>query len=119
MWKGKVCEEFHGLRLRWHGGHLKEHLLDTYLVDVLKGGSKLRIIARLRDRSISLKVEHHATLAKVSIHSVSLQELQDTSFLVFMRVDESNAKSKTKGFKFLSTCISNIINKCVSTLSRK
>ncbi len=98
---------------------LKNTFLDTYLVDVLKGGSKLRIIARLRDRSISLKVEHHATLAKVSIHLVSIQELQDTSFLIFMRVDESSAKSKAKGAKFLSTCISNIIKKCVSTPSRK
>ncbi len=47
---------------------------------------------------------------------VSLQELQDTSFFIFMRVDESSAKSKAKGAKFLSTYISNIINKILDVL---
>ncbi len=32
--------------------------LDVYHVDVLKGGSKLRVIVRLTNRSISLKVEY-------------------------------------------------------------
>jgi hypothetical protein len=32
--------------------------LDIYHVDVLKGSSKLRVIARLTNRSISLKVEY-------------------------------------------------------------
>jgi hypothetical protein len=43
-------------------------------------GSKLRVIARLVDRSVSLEVEYQVNLAKVHIHLVSLQELQKTSF---------------------------------------
>jgi hypothetical protein len=46
----------------------------------------------------------------------SLQELQETSFLIVMHVDESNAKSKAKGAKSLPTCISDTINKFLDIL---
>jgi hypothetical protein len=65
----------------------------------LREGSKLRVIARLVDRFISLEVEYQVNLAKVSIHLVSLQELQETSFLIPMFVDEFNTKFKAKGAK--------------------
>ncbi len=81
---------------------LRNTYLDTYHVDVLKGGSKLIIIPRLVDRSISLNVKYQASLIKVGIHLVSLQQLQEKSFLILMRVDESTTKSKTKGAKSLA-----------------
>jgi hypothetical protein len=37
---------------------LKNTFLDVYCVNVLKGGSKLRVIARLTNRFVSLKVEY-------------------------------------------------------------
>jgi hypothetical protein len=48
---------------------------NTYHVDVLKGSSKLRIIAGLTNRFLSLKVEYQATLVKVGIRVISLQKL--------------------------------------------
>jgi hypothetical protein len=114
--KAKFAKNFMVYALDGMEAILRNTFLDIYLVNVLKGRSKLRIIVRLRNMSISLKVEHHATLAKINIHLVSLQELQDTSFLIFMRVDESSAKSKAKGAKFSSTCISNTINKFLDIL---
>jgi hypothetical protein len=54
--------------------------LDAYHVDVLRGGFKLKVFAKLTNRSINLEVEYHASLVKVNIHLVSLQELQETSF---------------------------------------
>ncbi len=49
--------------------------LNAYHVNVLRGSFKLRIIVRLTNRFVSLKVEYRANLAKVGIHVVSLQEL--------------------------------------------
>jgi hypothetical protein len=53
----------------------------------------------------------------MGIHLISLQELQETSFLILMCVDESNVKSKAKGAKFWPTCISNTINKFLDILT--
>ncbi len=114
--KAKFAKNFMVYTLDGMEAILRNTFLNNYLVDVLKGGSKFKIIARLRDRSISLKVEHHVSLVKISIHLVSLQELLDTSFFILMCVDESSAKSKAKGAKFLSTCISNTINKFLDVL---
>jgi hypothetical protein len=49
--------------------------LNVYCVYVLRGSFKLKVIARLVDRSNSLKVGYQTSLAKVGIHLVSLQEL--------------------------------------------
>ncbi len=49
---------------------------------------------------------------------VSLQKLQETSFLI-MHVDESSAKSKAKGVKLWPIYISNIINKFLDILMDK
>jgi hypothetical protein len=46
--------------------------LNAYHVDILREGPKLRVIIRLIDRSINLKVEYHVSLTKVSVHLVSL-----------------------------------------------
>jgi hypothetical protein len=54
---------------------LRNPFLDVYHVDILKGGLKLKVITRIVDRSINLKVKYHVSLAKVGIHLVSLQEL--------------------------------------------
>jgi hypothetical protein len=66
----------------------------------LRGSPKLRVIARLTNRFVNLKVEYQASLAKVSIHVISLQKLSKFSFLIFLCADESIAKSKAKGAKF-------------------
>jgi hypothetical protein len=47
--------------------------LDTYRVNVLGKGSKLRVIIRLANRYVSLEVEYQTSLAKVGIHLISLQ----------------------------------------------
>jgi hypothetical protein len=61
--------------------------LNAYHIDVLKGISKFKIIIRLVDKLVSLKVEYQTSLVKISIHLVSLQELQHTSLLIFMHVE--------------------------------
>ncbi len=71
--------------------------MHIYRVDILREGFKLRVIARLVDRSISLEVKYQNNLAKISIHLVSLQKSQATSFLILMCMDEFNAKTKLKG----------------------
>jgi hypothetical protein len=85
----------------------------------LRGSFKLRVIFRLADRFVSLEVEYHVSLTKVGIHLVSLQELQETSFLIFMHVNESSAKSKIKRVKSWPPYISNIINKFLDILVDK
>jgi hypothetical protein len=82
----------------------------------LKKGCKLRLIAKLTNRSVSLKVEYHVSLVKVSIHLVSLQEFQETSFLIVIHVDEYSAKFKTKKVKSWPTYISNIIHNFLDIL---
>ncbi len=69
---------------------LRNIFLNAYRVHVLRRGSKLRVIVRLTYRSISLEVEYQASLIKVGLHLISLQELQETSFLILMCVDEFN-----------------------------
>ncbi len=100
--KAKLEENFIVYALDDIDAFLGNTFLDAYHVDVLKGGSKLIIIARLVDRSINLNVKYQASLIKVGIHLVSLQQLQETSFLILMRVDESTTMSKTKGAKSLA-----------------
>jgi len=48
---------------------------NVYCVDVFKGSSRLKVIARLVYRYTSLKVGYQASLAKLGIHLVSLQKL--------------------------------------------
>jgi hypothetical protein len=93
--------------------------LDAYHVNVLRGGSKLRIIVRLTDRFVILEVEYQVSLTKVGIHLVSLQKLQETLFLILMHVDEFNAKSKAKWAKFWPTFISNITNNFLDILTNE
>ncbi len=54
---------------------LRNTFLNTCHVDILRGGSKLRVIAKLANRFVNLEVEYHTSLVKVSIHLVSLHEL--------------------------------------------
>jgi len=61
--------------------------LNAYHIDVLKGISKFKIIIRLVDKLVSLKIEYQTSLVKISIHLVSLQELQHISLLIFMHVE--------------------------------
>ncbi len=75
----------------------------------MKRGSKFRII-------VNLKLEYYVSLAKVGIHLVFLQKLQETSILILMSVDESSAKSQAKGPKSWPICISNTINKFLDIL---
>jgi len=83
----------------------------------LRSSSKLKIITRLVDKSNSLKIEYRASLTKVGIHLVSLQELQKISFSIFMWVDDFNTKEKAKGALPWPTFISNIINKFLDVLT--
>jgi hypothetical protein len=101
------------------GAILGNTFLNIYRVNVLKRGSKLKVITRLTNRYVSLKVEYQTNLAKVSIQVISLQELQEISFLILMHVDECNTKVKTKRVKSWSTCISNTINKVSNVLMNK
>ncbi len=54
---------------------LRNIFVNTYHVDVLRGSFKLRVIVRLTNRFVSLKVEYQASLAKVGIHVISLPKL--------------------------------------------
>jgi len=54
--KAKFAKNFMVYALDGMEAILKNTFLNTYLVDVLKRDSKFKIILRLRDRSISLKV---------------------------------------------------------------
>jgi hypothetical protein len=91
--------ENHGLHLGWHWSHLRAHIFKHKLCRCFKRKLEVKIIIRLANRFINLKIECQANLTKVSIHLVSLQKLQETSFLVLMCVDESNAKFKAKTLK--------------------
>jgi hypothetical protein len=115
--KVKFAENFMVCVLDGIEAIIENNFLDIYCVNVLRGDSKLKVVARLIDRSISLEVEYQASLTKVVIHLVSLQELQETSFLIDMCVDEANAKSKAKGAKFWPTCISNTIYNFLDVLT--
>jgi hypothetical protein len=44
---------------------LRNTFLNVYCVHVLKGGFKLRVIARLTNRFVGLKVEYQTNLTKV------------------------------------------------------
>jgi len=57
MQQGEIHIKLHYLYLKWHGGHLKEHLF-RYHVNVLKICFKLRIIVRLTNKFINLEVEY-------------------------------------------------------------
>ncbi len=54
--KAKFMDKFIVCTLDGSEAILNNTFSDVYYVDVLKGGSKLRVIARLTNRSISLKV---------------------------------------------------------------
>jgi hypothetical protein len=54
---------------------LGNNFLNVYHVDVLRRSSKLKVIARLTNRFVSLKIKYQASLAKVGIHVVSLRKL--------------------------------------------
>jgi len=112
--KAKFVENFTVCALDGMEAILVNTFLDVHCVDVLENGFKLNVITRLTNRSISLEIEYQASLAKVGIHLVSLQELQKTSFLI---VDESNVKFKAKGVKSWPTYISNTINKLLDVLT--
>jgi hypothetical protein len=88
--------ENHGLHLGWHWSHLREHIFKHKPCRCFERRLEVKIIIRLTSRFVNLKVECQASLTKQSIHLVFLQELQKTSFVIFMCVDESNAKSKAK-----------------------
>jgi hypothetical protein len=73
--KVKFTENFTICALNRMEAILGNTFLDAYHVDVLRGGFKLKVFAKLANRSINLEVEYHTSLVKVSIHLVSLQEL--------------------------------------------
>jgi hypothetical protein len=98
---------------------LRNTFIHVYSVDVLRKGFKLKVIVKLVDRFVCLEVEYQGNLTKVGIHLVSLQELQETSFLILMCVDEFNTKSEAKGAKSWPICISNTINKTLDILMDK
>lgn len=93
--------------------------LNTHRVNVLKKGSKLKVIIRLANRSVNLEVEYWTNLTKISIHLISLQELHEISFLILMHVDEYNTKVKAKRVKSWPTYISNTILKKLDVLTDK
>jgi len=87
MQQNKIFEMFMVCMLDGIEIILGNTFLNAYHIDVLKGISKLKTMVRLTYKLINLKVEYQASLIKVSIHLVSLQELQHTSFLIFMHVE--------------------------------
>ncbi len=68
----KFIENFTICALNGIEAILGNTFIDVYRVNVLRGGSKLRVIAKLIDKSVNLKVEYQVSLTKVSIHLVSL-----------------------------------------------
>lgn len=70
--KVKFIENFTICALNGIEAILGNTFIDVYRVNVLRGGSKLRVIAKLIDKSVNLKVEYQVSLTKVSIHLVSL-----------------------------------------------
>jgi hypothetical protein len=90
---------------------LNNTFLDTTHVDVLKDKYKLKTIIRLDEMLVNLEVEYQVNFKVVGIHFISLQELQETSFFIFMQVNEFSAKAKAKGLNLWPNCISNIFNK--------
>ncbi len=87
MQQNKIFERFMVCMLDGIEVILGNTFLNAYHIDVLKGISKFKIIIRLVDKLVSLKVEYQTSLVKISIHLVSLQELQHTSLLIFMHVE--------------------------------
>jgi hypothetical protein len=63
--KAKFTKNFTICTLNGIGAILGNTFLDVYHVHVLKGGFKLKVIARLANRSIGLKVEYQVNLTKV------------------------------------------------------
>jgi len=47
--------------------------LDVYCIDILRGGSKLKVITRLVDKSISLEVDYQSSLLVVGINLISMK----------------------------------------------
>ncbi len=92
---------------------LNNTFLDTYHVDVLKDNYKLRTIIRLDEMLVNLEVEYQVDFKVVGIHFISLQELQETSFFIFMHVNEFSVKAEAKGFNLWPSCISNTLNKYI------
>jgi hypothetical protein len=116
--KVKFTENFTVCALDGIEAILGNTFVDVYHVNVLRRGFKIKSHSILRDKYINLEMEYQVSLAKVSIHLVSLQVLHETSFLI-MHVDEFNAKSKAKGTKSWPTYISNIINKFLDILTNE
>jgi len=76
--KVKFIENFTICILNGMEAILGNTFLDVYYVNVSKRGFKLRIIVKLTDKSINLKVEYQVSLFKITIHLVSLQVLHET-----------------------------------------
>jgi hypothetical protein len=78
--KVKFTENFMVCTLDGIEAILGNTFVDVYHVNVLRGCFKLRVIATLTNKFINLEMEYQVSLAKVSIHLVSLQVLHETSF---------------------------------------